>query len=130
MIPAKHLIDKDGTHSPSCFPCKIKTVGIAPSAMGTRFPTAARAKVGDPKLDKDREAYRRLRRDGVQPKHVGDSAHFEAHATEAFEIETGQVVEDHKVRNKLAAAFAGMPATGATALPAEVGAELRERLVK
>ena len=91
MKKGKHLIEPDGTHSPNCFPCKLATVSMAPSAMGTRFPTAERAKVKDPELQKDREAYKRLRRDGEQPKHIGGSAYFEAKANESYEITTGRI---------------------------------------
>ena len=110
MQPAKHLVNGDGSHSPNCFPCKIQTVTLAPSAMVTRSPEAVRAKIADPQLEKDREAYRRLRRDGTQPKHVGGAEHFEKHANERFEIEMGQIVDDSKDRLQMAGALAGAPA--------------------
>jgi hypothetical protein len=109
MQPAKHLIQADGTHSPNCFPCKLSSINFAPSAMPTRNPNAARASVKDPLLDKDREAYRRLRRNGEQPKHVEGSAYFEAKANESFEISMGQIVPDAGDRRQYAAGFADMP---------------------
>lgn len=110
MKPGKHLVNEDGTHAPGCYPCRLTTVSIAPSAMGTRYPAAARAKIKDPVLDKDRDAYKRLRKQGEQPKHVEGSAHFERHASESFEIETGVIVDDRKDRLQMAAAMAGAPA--------------------
>ena len=110
MKPGNHLLEDDGiTHSPNCFACRVKSISIAPSAMGTRFPDAARARTTDPALEKDRDAYRRLRRDGTQPKHVQGSSHFEKHATEAFEVEMGRIVDDNADRRQLGELIAGMP---------------------
>jgi hypothetical protein len=109
MQPATHLLDPDGSHSPNCFPCKLASVNFAPSAMPTRHPGAARAAVKDPALDKDREAYRRLRRNGEQPKHVGGSAEMEAKANESCEITTGQIIGDAADRKQFAKAFEDMP---------------------
>jgi hypothetical protein len=109
MKPAKHLIEADGTHSPSCFPCKLASINFAPSAMPTRNPDAARAAAKDPQLEKDREAYRRLRRNGEQPKHVGGSAFFEAKANESCEITTGQIIDDASDRRQFSKAFDEMP---------------------
>jgi hypothetical protein len=106
----KHLQNPDGTCSPNCFSCKLESVTFAPSAMGTRHPGAARAAVKDPQLDKDREAYRRLRRNGEQPKHVGGSAYIEATASESFEITTGRVITDARDRKQFAQGFDEMPA--------------------
>jgi len=92
---------------------------MAPSAMGTRFPTAARAKTTDPQLEKDRDAYKRLRRDGTQPKHVQGSSHFEKHATEQFEVEMGTIVDDAADRRQLAEGIAMMPAPSSSPIVRE-----------
>lgn len=109
MKPAKHLIDSDGTHSANCYPCKLRSIGFAPSSMPTRFPNAARSALKDPLLEKDREAYRRLRRNGEQPKHVEGSAFFEAKANESCEITTGRLIADPADRKQFAQGFAEMP---------------------
>jgi hypothetical protein len=109
MKPATHLIEEDGTHSEACWPCKLASINFAPSAMPTRHPSAARAAVKDPQLDKDREAYKRLRRNGEQPKHVGGSAFIEAAANESCEITTGQIIENDDDRKRFATAFDEMP---------------------
>jgi hypothetical protein len=88
-MAARHLKDDTGQCVPNCFGCKLESVSFAPSSMGTRFPSAARAALKDPLLDKDREAYRRLRRNGEQPKHVSGSARVEALAESSAEITTG-----------------------------------------
>ena len=126
MKPGKHLIEADGSHSPNCYPCKLSSVSIAPSAMGTRYPQAARAKTKDPSLEKDREAYKRLRKDGEQPKHVEGSAYFEKHASESFEIEMGTIIGDDKDRRQMAAAMAGAPAPSSKPIVRD-GPALEER---
>lgn len=108
---ARHLKDPaTGECEPNCFGCKLESVSFAPSAMPTRNPGAARAAVTDPQLDKDRDAYKRLRRDGEQPKHVGGSAHLEATASESFEITTGRIISDDADRKQFAKGFDEMPA--------------------
>ena len=42
-------------------------------------------------LTEDGEAYKRLRRDGFQPKHINGSAQLEAEAETRYEIESGQL---------------------------------------
>lgn len=77
--------------------------------MPTRHPNAARAAVKDPLLEKDRDAYKRLRRNGEQPKHVGGSAFFEAKANESCEITTGRIISDERDRKQFAKGFEEMP---------------------
>jgi hypothetical protein len=127
MKPGKHLIEADGSHSPNCYPCKLQSVSVAPSAMGTRYPQAARAKIKDPNLEKDREAYKRLRKDGEQPKHVEGSAHFEKHATESFEIEMGVIMDDPADRLQMAGALAGAPAPSSKPIVREDSPVVEER---
>ena len=106
---ATHLIEADGTHSVNCFPCKLASVQFAPSSMPNRNPNAARAQTKDHLLDKDREAYRRLRRNGEQPRHVEGSAYIEAKANESFEITTGRLVPHSGDRKQYAQGFAEIP---------------------
>lgn len=111
MRTGTHLLEPDGvTHSPGCFPCKLGSITFAPSAMVTRSPTAVRAKTRDPQLEKDREAYRALRRNGEQPKAVTGAAELQARANESFEVFTGGIVEDASLRHRAAVAYAEMPA--------------------
>jgi hypothetical protein len=77
--------------------------------MPSRNPGAARAAVTDKQLDKDREAYKRLRRNGEQPKHVGGSAYIEATASESCEITTGRIITDDRDRKQFAKGFAEIP---------------------
>lgn len=91
-----------------CYACRISTVQLTPSAMPTRTTTA----VCDYDFQKgfakefengDREAYRRLRQNGLQPPRIAGSAHLERHATTRFEVESGVVSpEPRKLRDALA----------------------------
>ncbi len=82
-----------------CGPCRWAAVQLTPSAMPTRTVT----KVEDYNFQKefareftngDREAYRRLRQNGLQPPKIAGSAHLERHAETRFEVESGQIVTD------------------------------------
>lgn len=48
--------------------------------------------------DKDMPAYKRLRKQGLQPKTIDGAAHLEAKATTRFEIESGRVLEGETKR--------------------------------
>lgn len=109
MARVTHL-KENGVCVDSCFGCKLESVTVAPSAMATRNPGAARAAVKDPQLDKDRDAYRAMRRDGEQPKHVAGSAELMARANESCEITTGQIITDDADRKRFSTAFEEMPA--------------------
>lgn len=60
-------------------------------SVGFVGPQTRKGNSKDVKLGKDREAYKRLRADGLQPGHVGGSAHLEKHATLPIEVEYGHV---------------------------------------
>jgi hypothetical protein len=62
---------------------------MAASAMETRFEAASIEK-NTAIMHKDVEAYRRLRKDGVQPKSTKGAAELEKRAGSKWEIESGQ----------------------------------------
>ena len=72
-----------------CFGCKIQTISIAASAMPTRS-EAARVEHETQIMHRDVAAYKRLRKDGVQPKSIKGAAELETRAGSKWEIETGQ----------------------------------------
>lgn len=69
----------DGSHGDDCFGCRIKTVGFAPSATPSRRggDAAARANAREAGWNADMPAYKRLRRDGIQPPSVDGAAKLE-----------------------------------------------------
>lgn len=58
----------------------------------------------------DSEAYRRLRKNGVQPKAVKGSAEIEQRAGETHEVERDVVFQDRKFASRLTRAMADVPA--------------------
>lgn len=69
---------------PGCFGCKAATVQVAPSVYS---PEVADMKRRDAQLHKDRDAYKRLRADGLQPNHVDGSAALEGTVQDQLEID-------------------------------------------
>ena len=81
-----------------CFGCRISTLHLVTSPTND-----AQARAYDFQKhwarefhNGDREAYKRLRANGVQPPTIAGSAHLERHAATRFEIESGQVAADPK----------------------------------
>jgi hypothetical protein len=83
-----------------CFGCRVSTLHISPAAMVTRVEDDReyRFQKGFAREfeNGDREAYRRLRQNGVQPPRIAGSAHLERHANTRYEIESGQIMQDQK----------------------------------
>ena len=84
-----------------CFGCKVASVGFASSAMPTRSETA-RIEKQTAVMHKDVEAYRRLRKNGLQPKSVKGAARLEARADSKWEVETNTTLRgDTKLGKRL-----------------------------
>jgi len=65
-----------------------ETVYLSVAAMGTRS-DAADIEAGTKIMHKDVAAYRRLRKDGLQPKSTKGAAALEQRANSRWEVETG-----------------------------------------
>jgi len=83
-----------------CFKCRegtgcIRAVSFAPSAMPNRHPGAVAGVAKDKTWEADMPAYQRLRRNGVQPKRIDDSAALETRANDQFEVEMAQIIPKH-----------------------------------
>lgn len=76
----------DGSHGPDCFGCKIRSVHISGEAMPTRG-NVARLADTEKAWDRDGEAYKRLRKDGVQPFGIDGAAALEVRANDKADIE-------------------------------------------
>ena len=78
------------------------SVHIAASATPTRGVhdgkeiNWAGTKTKEREKEKDMEAYKRLRSDGVQPKSIDGSAHLERHAGSKWEVQSGTVLTGEK----------------------------------
>lgn len=74
-----------------CFGCKVSGLSIAASATPTRRGGARAATINakDRQLEKDLDAYKRLRNEGLQPKAIDGSSEAEKRAEHKWQIETG-----------------------------------------
>lgn len=80
-----------------CGPCRWRSVQLSPAATPSRQVDpnqyAYMSNFAAEFSNGDREAYRRLRADGLQPPRIAGSADLEARASTRYEVETGQVAE-------------------------------------
>lgn len=74
-----------------CWPCKLTTIAVAPSATPTRRAGSevARINAADAALARDRDAYARLRADGRQPVMIDGCADLEQRASIPEHIDSG-----------------------------------------
>jgi hypothetical protein len=74
-----------------CFGCRTAGIQFGASSMPTRAGSARSAVIEakDRVLDKDLDAYKRLRKDGLQPRKIDGSAEVEKRAEEKWQVETG-----------------------------------------
>lgn len=72
-----------------CWKCKIAHFGVSAEAMPTRKPESKRIIEKERVLDKDLEAYHRLRQNGQQPKGIDGAAIVEKRAEENWQVATG-----------------------------------------
>lgn len=85
-------IEHFGQHDDSCFACKIKSVSFAASAMPTRKPEAVATTAREKKLTRDRDAFKAMREQGIQPARLNGAADLQNRATTKHEIETGKIL--------------------------------------
>lgn len=77
-------------------------VFVMPNVSATAQPnrradTAAQVE-SERQLGRDRDAYKRLRRNGLQPKTLTGAAHLERHAETKHEVEMGRIMPTKLVR--------------------------------
>lgn len=83
-----------------CFGCKAATITVAGSAMPTRMPECGQQKEFVAAFEKDGPAYKRLRKQGYQPKSVKGAAEVEHFAQSKFEVESGHRLSSAAVGKK------------------------------
>ena len=79
-------LDEEG-----CWKCKIAHFSVSAEALPTRKPESKRIIEKERVLDKDLDAYHRLRQDGQQPKGIDGAAIVEKRAEENWQVATGIV---------------------------------------
>lgn len=66
----------------------------------------------DTTLGADRDAYKRMRNEGLQPKGVKGASHFEKHAGSKWEIEAGRILPPSESKRIDAAVLEAKQVTG------------------
>jgi hypothetical protein len=92
----KHPVDVEG-----CFGCKILGVRMGANSTTTRGAKVAETNQTARNWDKDMPAYKRLRKEGLQPRSVDGSAHLEATAKTEAQVE-GRVDVESLVKRGVA----------------------------
>jgi len=70
-----------------CFGCRVSLVHVGPNSTTTRGAAVSQTEQKARGWDKDMPAYRRLRKQGYQPRSIDGSARLEATATSAAQVE-------------------------------------------
>lgn len=92
-----HRLRVHPEYVPTCFGCRVGTIQVGRSTHGQEAQTEFQRDFAAEFHNGDREAYRRLRQNGLQPPSIRGSAHLEQHAETAFEVATGRIFPDRKL---------------------------------
>lgn len=76
----------------------LLSIGVAASAMPTRSPEVARIATKEDQWSRDHAAYRRFRREGLQPRTIDGAANVESKAETKSEVESGIILESRVQR--------------------------------
>jgi len=77
-------LDVDG-----CFGCRIANIRMGTNSITTRGQTVQQTNKVERNWQKDMPAYKRLRKEGLQPKRIDGAAEVEAKAKYKWQVETG-----------------------------------------
>lgn len=88
MNGVKHAETHPGLDVDGCFGCRVAGVGFAASAMPGRHPKVTAINARESRWDRDMAAYRRLRRDGLQPPSIDGCHSRERDAQTVRDVET------------------------------------------
>ena len=89
----KHAETHPSLDVPGCFGCKVSGVAFGSNSTTTRGAQVAATNQTAKNWDKDMPAYKRLRKNGLQPKNIDGAAALEARATTAAQVESRPDVE-------------------------------------
>lgn len=85
------------TYVEGCFGCRIMTVSASATATPGRRPQAIEGISRDNRWSKDMDAYKRLRRDGLQPPQIDGCKQLETNAEIPKQIEMGTLADPKKI---------------------------------
>lgn len=87
----KHAETHPTLNVEGCFGCKIASTSFGSNSTTTRGAVVAQTERTARNWDKDMPAYKRLRKNGLQPKQIDGSAEIEKRAETKVEVETGRL---------------------------------------
>ena len=88
------------TEEREAFKENARSFRTTPSATPTRS-SVEDFKEGEKQAVKDLDAYKRLRKDGLQPPSLKGASDLESRAKSDFEVSTGHVLKDEKNRKEI-----------------------------
>lgn len=89
----KHAETHPSLDVPGCFGCKVAGVSFGANSTTTSGANVASTNRTAKNWDKDIPAYKRLRKEGLQPKSVDGAAALEARATTVADVESRPNIE-------------------------------------
>lgn len=92
----RHPVDVEG-----CFGCKAIHFSVSADATPTRRPRAAEVNATERRWEMDMPAYKRLRKNGVQPRSIDGAAVLERHATHEVEMDMGRVIPSKGLKDRI-----------------------------
>jgi hypothetical protein len=90
----KHMETHPNLDVEGCFGCRVAGISFGANPSTTKGQEVAKINERAKNWDKDMPAYKRLRRNGLQPKGIDGAAALEARATTAAEVESRPNVEN------------------------------------
>jgi hypothetical protein len=89
----KHMETHPNLDVEGCFGCRVAGISFGANPSTTKGQEVAKINERAKNWDKDMPAYKRLRKNGLQPKGIDGAAALEARATTAAEVESRPNVE-------------------------------------
>ena len=83
----KHMETHPNLDVEGCFGCKVAGVRMGANSTTTRGAAVSEINERAKRWDKDMPAYKRLRKNGLQPRQIDGSAEIERRATTAAQVE-------------------------------------------
>ena len=86
-LTLKHRETHPNLDVEGCFGCRISLVRTGMNSTTTRGAVVEQTNQREKRWNKDMPAYKRLRKQGLQPRGIEGSSLLEKHATEKWQIE-------------------------------------------
>lgn len=87
----KHQETHPGLDVEGCFGCRVAGIAFGANPSTTRGSQVAQLNNVDKNKTKDMAAYKRLRKNGLQPRSIDGAATLESRATTVQQVETGRL---------------------------------------